>query len=63
MAAKQIKVTQIRSGIGRPEKHRKVLAGLGLRGPHKSVVVDNTPSFRGMIKKVIHLVQVEEING
>jgi len=63
MAAKQVKITQIRSQIGRPAKHRKILKGLGLKGPHKSVVVDNTPSFRGMIKKVIHLVQVEEING
>ena len=63
MAAKQIKVTQLRSPIGRPERQRKILKGLGLKGPHKSVVVDNTPSFRGMIKKVIHLVQVEEING
>ncbi|MBO6936559.1 MAG: 50S ribosomal protein L30 [Deltaproteobacteria bacterium] len=61
--AKQLKVTQLRSQIGRPEKQRKILEGLGLRGPHRSVVVDNTPSFRGMIKKVIHLVQVEEING
>ncbi len=61
--AKQLKVTQLRSGIGRPEKQRKILDGLGLRGPHRSVVVDNTPSFRGMIKKVIHLVTVEEING
>ena len=61
--AKQLKVTQLRSQIGRPEKQRKILAGLGLRGPNRSVVVDNTPSFRGMIKKVIHLVQVEEING
>jgi len=61
--AKQLKVTQLRSEIGRPEKQRKILAGLGLRGPNRSVVVDNTPSFRGMIKKVIHLVQVEEING
>ncbi len=52
-----------RSGIGRPEKHRRVLKGLGLRGINKSVVVENTPSFRGMIKKVIHLVSVEEING
>jgi len=63
MAGKQIKVTQLRSPIGRPERQRKILKGLGLKGPHKSVVVDNTPSFRGMIKKVIHLVQVEEING
>ncbi|HJK94310.1 MAG TPA: 50S ribosomal protein L30 [Polyangiaceae bacterium LLY-WYZ-15_(1-7)] len=62
-AAKKLKVTQVRSQIGRPEKHRKVLKGLGLRGPHKSVVVDDTPAFRGMIKKVIHLVSVEEIDG
>ena len=61
--AKQLKVTQLRSAIGRPEKQRKVLAGLGLRGLNRSVVVENTPSFRGMIKKVIHLVAVEEING
>ena len=57
----QLKVTQTRSAIGRPEKHRKILKGLGLKGPHKSVVVDNTPSFRGMVKKVIHLVEVEEV--
>lgn len=56
----KLKVTQIRSAIGRPETQRRTLRGLGLRGPHKVVVVDNTPSFRGMIKKVIHLVAVEE---
>lgn len=59
----KLKVTQIRSGIGRPEQQRRTLKGLGLRGPHSTVVVDNTPSFRGMIKKVIHLVTVEETNG
>ena len=59
----KLKVTQIRSEIARPEKQRKILAGLGLRGPNRSVVVDNTPAFRGMIKKVIHLVTVEEIHG
>lgn len=58
----KLKVTQVRSGIGRMDNQRKVLAGLGLRGPNRSVVVDNTPSFRGMIKKVIHLVTVEEVN-
>jgi large subunit ribosomal protein L30 len=36
------------------------LRGLGLRGPGSTVVVANTPSFRGMIKKVMHLVQVEK---
>ncbi len=59
----KLKVTQLRSGIGRSIHHKRVLKGLGLRGIRKSVVVDNTPSFRGMIKKIIHLVQVEEVNG
>lgn len=59
----KLKVTQIRSGIGRPQTQRLTLRGLGLRGPHSQVVVDNTPSFRGMIKKVIHLVTVEESDG
>ncbi|MGF1467419.1 MAG: 50S ribosomal protein L30 [Sandaracinaceae bacterium] len=59
----KLKVVQLRSGIGRPDTQRRTLAGLGLRGPHSEVVVDNTPSFRGMIKKVIHLVAVEETDG
>lgn len=62
MSAKKLKVTQIRSGIGRMESQRRVLKGLGLRGPHSEVVVENTPSFRGMVRKVLHLVEVEEIN-
>jgi large subunit ribosomal protein L30 len=59
----KLKVKQVRSGIGRPETQRLTLRGLGLRGPHSEVVVENTPSFRGMIKKVIHLVTVEESDG
>lgn len=59
----KLKVVQLRSAIGRPPNQHQVLRGLGLRGPNKHVVVDNTPSFRGMIKKVLHLVSVEEING
>jgi large subunit ribosomal protein L30 len=59
----KLKVTQTRSEIGRPEAQRKILRGLGLRGPHRTVVVQNTPAFRGMIKKVLHLVTVEETNG
>lgn len=59
----KLKVTQVRSAIGRPETQRRTLRGLGLRGPHSQVVVANTPSFRGMIKKVIHLVTVEESDG
>ena len=58
-----LKIKQVRSEIGRPEKQRRVLKGLGLRGIHTEVTVANTPAFRGMIKKVLHLVTVEESNG
>jgi len=56
----QLKVSQKISVIGRPEAQRKILKGLGLRGIGSSVVVANTPSFRGMVKKVLHLVEVRE---
>ena len=59
----KLKVIQVRSEIGRPDTQRRTLRGLGLRGPHSQVVVDNTPSFRGMVKKVIHLVTFEECDG
>lgn len=58
--ASKLKVRQVASVISRPHPQRRVLRGLGLRGPGSSVVVDNTPSFRGMIKKVLHLVEVSE---
>jgi large subunit ribosomal protein L30 len=61
--SKKLKVTQEKGLAGRPEAQRKVIAGLGLRGIRKSVVVENSPAFRGMIKKVIHLVSVEEVDG
>jgi large subunit ribosomal protein L30 len=60
MTAQKLEVRQVRSEIGRPHPQRRVLAGLGLHGRGSSVVVDNTPSFRGMIKKVMHLVEVVE---
>ena len=56
----QLVVTQIRSQISHPQKIRRVLKGLGLGRIGHTVTVANTPSFRGMIKKVIHLVSVEE---
>ncbi len=61
--SEKLKVTQLKSVIGRPDTQRRTLKGLGLSGLNSVVVVDNTPSFRGMIKKVIHLVAVEETNG
>jgi large subunit ribosomal protein L30 len=59
----KLQVTQVRSGSGRIPSQRSTLKGLGLRGPHSTVVVDNTPSFRGMVKKVLHLVKVETVGG
>ena len=58
-----LRVRQTGSTIGTVEHMRKVIKGLGLRGPGSEVVVANTPSFRGMVKKVMHLVDVQEIEG
>ena len=57
--ALKLKITQVKSGIGRPSTQRKTLEGLGLRGPHRSVVLKDTEAVRGMIRKVSHLVTVE----
>ena len=48
--------------IGRPEKHRKVLRGMGLTKLNKTVELQDTPSIRGMINVVSHLVKAEEKN-
>jgi large subunit ribosomal protein L30 len=63
MTAPRLRVTQIHSTIGRDKRQAVILRGLGLRRLHHQVVVPNTPSFRGMIKKVLHLVKVEECDG
>lgn len=59
----KLEVRQVVSVIGRPQAQRAVIKGLGLRGIGSKVVVDNTPSFRGMVKKVLHLVQVSEVSS
>ena len=56
-----LKITLIRSGIGRPRKHKEVLIGLGLTKLHKTVIREDRPEVRGMIRKVSHLVHVDEI--
>ena len=61
MADKKLKVTLIRSKYGRGHKQFSCVNGLGLRRVNHSVELENTPAVRGMISKVIHLVQVEEI--
>jgi len=59
----KLRVTQVKSTIGEQHSMRTTMKGLGLRGPGSSVVVGNTPSFRGAVKKVLHLVRVEEIDN
>ena len=54
-----ITVTQIASPIGRTKDQRATLVGLGLNKRHRSRVLEDTPSVRGMINKVHHLVRVE----
>jgi large subunit ribosomal protein L30 len=56
-----LKITLVKSMIGRPEKHRKVLRGMGLRKMNRSVELNDTLPIRGMINTVVHLVKVEEI--
>ncbi len=63
MAKPKLRVKQLRGFAGKKPGHVAVLKGLGLSGPNTVVVVDNTPSFRGMVKKVLHLVNVEECDG
>ena len=55
-----LKITMVKSMIGRPEKHRKVLRGMGLTKINRTVELQNTPSTWGMIRKVSHLVKVED---
>jgi large subunit ribosomal protein L30 len=56
-----LKITLVKSEIGRPEKQRKVLRGIGLTKLNKTVELKDTPSIRGMISKVSHLVKAEEM--
>jgi len=56
---KTLTVTQIGSPIGRPNWQRATLVGLGLNKMHKTRMLEDTPSVRGMINRVHHLVRVE----
>ena len=58
----KLKVTRIRSPIGRPADQGETLRGLGLKKNRASRVLEDTPAVRGMVAKVGHLVRVEEID-
>ncbi|MCK5573169.1 MAG: 50S ribosomal protein L30 [Bacteroidetes bacterium] len=59
--ANQLKITQTRSVIDRNQRQKDTIRALGLGRPNYSVVKNDTPQIRGMIRKVIHLVEVEEV--
>ncbi len=58
--SKTVKVTQVKSSIGRLPKHRATLKGLGLRRINHTVELEDTPSVRGMINKVQYMIKVED---
>jgi len=57
----QVKITQIRSIIDRPEKQKRTIVALGLGRPHSVRVHNDTPELKGMIRVVRHLVKVESV--
>ena len=58
---KQLKITLVKSYVGRPEAQRKVLRGMGLGKVNRTVLLNDTPEIRGMIRKVVHLVAAVEV--
>ena len=61
--AQKLKITLIRSIISRPENQRAVVKALGLHKMHQTVVHDNSPQIAGMVRKVSHLLAVEEVDA
>lgn len=57
---KNLSIKLVRSCIGRPEKQRRVVLGLGLRKMNQVVVRQDTPEIRGMLNKISHMLEVEE---
>jgi len=60
--AKKLKITQIRSIIDRPIDQKRTIEALGLGRPHYCTIKNDTPQIRGMIRKVAHLLKVEDYN-
>jgi large subunit ribosomal protein L30 len=62
MIMKKIKITQVKSVIDRSERQKRTMEALGLRKLNNTVEVEATPQILGMVRKVTHLVKVEELN-
>ena len=57
----RLKITWVKSSIGRPANQKGVIRALGLRRLHASVVHDDSPTVRGMVNKISHLLTVQEV--
>ena len=57
----KIRVTQVKSKIGRPERQKRTMLALGLKKMNQTVEHEATPQVLGMVKKVAHLLKVEEV--
>ena len=57
----KIKVTQVKSAIKRTARQKKTLEALGIRKLHQTIEVEATPQVMGMVQKVSHLVEIEEV--
>jgi len=62
-STKMLEIRQVKSGLGRPTKHRATLRALGLRHHQQTVIQSDTPGIRGMIDQVAHLIEVRELEG
>lgn len=60
-APKKVRITQVRSGIGRQGVHRRTIEALGIKRHQHSVVHELTPAIQGMIEKISFMVEVEEV--
>ena len=58
----ELKITWTKSCIGRPGNQREIIRSLGLHRLHHSVVHNDSPTIRGMVKKVEHLLKIEEVD-
>lgn len=59
----KIKITQVKSGIDRPERQKLTLKALGLKKMNNTVEFEATPQILGMVRAVHHLVKVEQVNA
>ena len=57
----KIKITQVKSAIKKPVRQKRTLEALGIRKLHQTIEVEATPQILGMVNKVMHLVEVEEV--